>query len=80
MKAAQYTDVIKNIIRYVQTTSGIKEATLIAQALEDEATPTIALPPRPTPAEDPNNPGQFLPDDPAEIAIWQEEIRMVAKR
>ena len=79
VKAAQYTDTIKKVTQYVLT-SGKKEAALLAEAIENERTPTIAPPPRPQPPEDPNNPGQFLPEDPAEIAIWQEEIRMIAKR
>ena len=79
VKAAQYTDTIKKVTQFVLT-SGKKEAALLAEAIKNERTPVIAPPPRPQPPEDPNNPGQFLPEDPAEIAIWQEEIRMVAKR
>jgi hypothetical protein len=79
VKAAQYTDTMKKVVQYILT-SGVKEATLIATSIENKARPTIAPPPRPTPAEDPVNPGKFLPEDPAEIAIWEEEIKMTARR
>jgi hypothetical protein len=70
---------MKKVIQYVQV-SGMKEARLIASALENEAIPTIAAPPHPPQVEDPNNPGQFLPEDPNKVEIWQEEIKMTAKR
>ena len=49
-------------------------------AIEAEITPTIPPPPATVGEEDPANPGQGLPVDPAETTIYQEEIRMVAKR
>lgn len=77
-KAAQYTDTMKKIIQYVNV-SGMKEARLLAEMLENETIPTIAPPPRPPQVEDPANPGVFI-DDPAELAIWNEDIKMVAKQ
>ncbi len=70
---------MKKIIQCLQT-SGVREAMFITCALEEEATLTTAPPARPTQPEDPNNPGQFLPNDSTELAIWEEEIKMTARR
>lgn len=54
MKATQYTNTMKKIVQYILV-SDQKEASFLADALENEAIPTIAPPPRPELPEDPNS-------------------------
>lgn len=77
--AAKYTESMKEVIEWIKK-SGQKEAETIASAIEAEVTPIIPPPPAPVGEEDPANPGQRLAVDPAETTIYQEEIKMVAKR
>ena len=75
--AAQFTESLKAIMGYIRR-SELHEARRLAQALEDEVTPTIHPPCRPAQIEDPNNEGVMF-DDAVELQIWAEEIKMVAK-
>ena len=77
--AALFVDSLKKFIEYVRGSTEEKESNLIAQAIEQEAIPLIRAPPRPNQIEDPNNPGVMIDDD-VELAIWQEQVKMVAKR
>ena len=77
--AGQYIESMKEVIQWLRQ-SGRKEADLIADSIENETIAFIAPPAEPVGEQDPNNPGQLLPVSAAEQAIYQEEIRMTAKR
>jgi hypothetical protein len=70
---------MKEIIKWIHKLDK-KEAEIIATELEEETIQVINAPPPPTGAEDPNNPGQFLPANALGIQIHEQEILLIAKR
>lgn len=83
--AAQFVKSKRAIIDYIRRSSD-KEAMAIAQAINDEAIPAITAPPRPPMivdpnVADPNDPNNVVMiEDETEMAIWHEEVKMIAKR
>ena len=77
--AAKFVESLKAIIAFTRADKDERESHLIAQALENEAIPHIPPPLPPPQIPDPNNAGVMI-DDAAENAIWNEEIKMIAKR
>ena len=67
--AAQFIKSKKAILDYIRRSSD-KEAAAIAQALDDEAIPTITAPPRPPMIVDPN---VADPNDPNNIVMIEDE-------
>ena len=76
--AAQFEKSNKAIIEYIRR-EGNKEPILIAQALETDVAPTIAVPQPPPQIPDPLNPGMMI-DDQAEIFMWQSTLKQVPVR
>jgi hypothetical protein len=78
--AGQFEKLNKAIIKYIHR-EGSKEPIFIAEALETNMAPTIAMPPPPPQIENPNpsNPGVMI-DDQAGIFMWQSTLKQVPIR